>query len=340
MNIGVITTSYPRFAGDPAGNFVAAHVASLRALGHDVEVIAAEADEPLFYTGGAPDLLERGGVRSLAGALAFSARLTARVLRRAHAWDLAIAHWLAPSALAALLSRVPLLAIAHGGDIHTLARLHLLEPVLALLRLRGARLAFVSEPLRALANVRDAIVQPMGVDLEHFATLAPRPTSPPTLAVLARLVPIKGVDTAIAAMAHVTTRARLVIAGDGPERARLASPHAEFLGELVAPARDELLRRASVVIIPSRVLPNGRTEGTPLVALEALATGIPVIASRVGGLSDLPITLVAPDDPRALALAIDHVLGHPPHPDQLRASVASHGWPRVSERLLAHALIR
>jgi glycosyltransferase involved in cell wall biosynthesis len=209
-----------------------------------------------------------------------------------------------------------------------------------LLRLRGARLAFVSEPLRALANVRDAIVQPMGVDLDHFATLEPRPTSPPTLAVLARLVPIKGVDTAIAAMAHVTTRARLVIAGDGPERARLASPHAELLGELLAPARDELLRRASIVIIPSRVLPNGRTEGTPLVALEALAAGIPVIASRVGGLSDLPITLVPPDDPHALGGAIDHVLAHPPHPAELRASVASRGWPRVSERLLAHALIR
>jgi glycosyltransferase involved in cell wall biosynthesis len=102
--------------------------------------------------------------------------------------------------------------------------------------------------------------------------------------------------------------------------------------------REELLRRASVVII--RVLPNGRTEGTPLVALEALATGIPVIASRVGGLSDLPVTLVAPDDPHALAAAIDHVLAHPPRPAELRASVASRGWPRVSERLLAHALIR
>src|SRR6185503_19510756 len=41
MKLGVVTTSYPRFAGDPAGSFVAGHVAALRALGHDVEVIAA-----------------------------------------------------------------------------------------------------------------------------------------------------------------------------------------------------------------------------------------------------------------------------------------------------------
>jgi len=326
MIIGVITTSYPRSPGDPAGNFVAAHVGSLRALGHTVEVIAAGADEPLFYRGGAPDLLERGGVRTLAGALAFSAKLTARVVRRAHAWDLAIAHWLAPSALAALPSRVPLLAIAHGGDVYTLARLHLLQPVLALLRLRGARIAFVSEQLRELANATDAIVQPMGVDLEHFATIASSPTTPPTLAVIARPVPIKGIDVAVAAMPHLTTPAQLVIASD-----------------VTTFERDELLGRTSIVLIPSRILPNGRTEGTPLVALEALAAGIHVIASRVGGLRELPVTLVPPDEPRALASAIDRVLAQRPElpsPAELRASVAARSWNRVTERLLAHALIR
>lgn len=323
MIIGVITTSYPRYPGDPAGNFVAAHVASLRALGHTVEVIAAGAEEPLFYRGGAPELLERGGVRTLAGALAFSAKLTARVVRRAHAWDLAIAHWLAPSALAALPSRVPLLAIGHGGDVHTLARLHLLQPVLALLRLRGARIAFVSEDLRKLAKVTDAIVQPMGVDLEHFATIASSPTTPPTLAVIARPVPIKGIDVARAAMPYVTTPAQLVIASD-----------------VTTTERDALLARTSIVLIPSRILANGRTEGTPLVALEALAAGIPVIASRVGGLRELPVTLVPPDDPRALAVAIDRVLENAPSPADLRAGVASRGWTRVTERLLAHAPIR
>ena len=65
MNIGVITTSYPRWPGDAAGNFVGAHVEALRALGHEVEVIAADRPtEPLFYRGGAPDALE--SARSLA----------------------------------------------------------------------------------------------------------------------------------------------------------------------------------------------------------------------------------------------------------------------------------
>jgi glycosyltransferase involved in cell wall biosynthesis len=333
MNIGVITTSYPRWPGDAAGNFVGAHVAAMRALGHEVEVICADASEPLFYRGGAPEALEADG--HWLAAASFTARLTARVIRRAPAWDLAIAHWLAPSALAALPTRVPLLAIAHGGDVHTLARLHLLRPTLALLRARGAKLAFVSEHLRALANV-DALVQPMGIDVAHFAALDRTSARPGNIILaLARLVPIKGIDVAIAAMHHV--RAHLVIAGDGPERAALEraarGTDVEFLGAVDTAHRDQLLQRAAILIAPSRRLANGRTEGTPLVALEALAAGVPVVASRVGGLRDLPVTHVPPDDPRALARAIETTLADPP----ARADVRAFDWASVTNRLLAYA---
>jgi glycosyltransferase involved in cell wall biosynthesis len=333
MNIGVITTSYPRWPGDAAGNFVGAHVAAMRALGHEVEVICADANEPLFYRGGAPDALEAHG--NWLAAATFTARLTARVMRRAHAWDLAIAHWLAPSALAALPTRVPLLAIAHGGDVHTLARLQLLRPVIALLRARGARLAFVSEHLRALANV-DAIIQPMGIDVAHFAALERTPDN--IILALARLVPIKGIDVAIAAMQHV--RAHLVIAGDGPERAALERAargaslgSVEFLGTVDTARRDQLLQRAAILIAPSRPLANGRTEGTPLVALEALAAGVPVVASRVGGLRELPVTHVPPNDPRALARAIESTLADPPP----RANMGAFDWATVTNRLLVYA---
>jgi glycosyltransferase involved in cell wall biosynthesis len=250
-------------------------------------------------------------------------------MRRARYWDLAIAHWLAPSALAALPTRVPLLAIAHGGDVHTLARLHLLKPVMALLRARGARLSFVSADLRALANTPDALVQPMGIDVDHFASLRRAPDG--SILMLTRLVPIKGIDIAIAA----TRDHRLVIAGDGPD-AYAYGDNVTFLGAVDAARRDELLRTASVVIIPSRVLPNGRREGTPLVALEALAAGVPVIASRTGGLADLPVIHVPPDDPHALAAAIDRTLAAPP----TRMDMAHFAWPVVARRLLTHALVR
>jgi glycosyltransferase involved in cell wall biosynthesis len=72
-----------------------------------------------------------------------------------------------------------------------------------------------------------------------------------------------------------------------------------------------------------------------MIALEALAAGVPVVASAVGGLRDLPgAHQVNPDDPRALASAIDQVLAHPPAPDALRAGVAGLAWREVAARLL------
>jgi glycosyltransferase involved in cell wall biosynthesis len=359
MRLGVVTTSYPRFPGDPAGNFVAAHVEALRALGHRVEVIAAGSAAPeddvavriaaghLFYRGGAPDALERSPLVAGLAAAAFTARLTATVAVRARRWDAIIAHWLAPSAIAALPARRPLVAIAHGGDVFTLRRLGLLRAVLRALERRDARLVFVAEPLRAVARAaapalapwldRAAIVQPMGVDVARFAALARAPSEPPIVLVAARLVPIKGVDVAIAAMRHVAG-ARLVIAGDGPERARLAAGPATFLGEVTTDRRDDLLRTASVVVVPSRALPSGRTEGTPAIALEALAAGVPVVASAVGGLADLRdltgVRLVPPDDPRALAGAIRQTIAEPPPSAAVRAGVIRFDWREIAHRLI------
>lgn len=368
MKIGVVTTSYPRAPGDHAGSFVAAHVAALRGLGHTVEVIAAgaSADEdrvtrvasPLFGRGGAPDHLERHPFRSLTSAAAFSARLTLAVARRARHWDSIVAHWLVPSALAALPSRAPLLAIAHGGDVHTLRRMRLLGPVLHALRARSAKLAFVGEPLRAIARqaapglsawLDQATIQPMGLDLARFAAIDHAPTHPPTILVVARLVSVKGVDVAIDALRYLRAPVRIVIAGDGPDRAQLearalaqlASAGAssiEFLGWVDADHRDRLLRQASVVVVPSRITAAGRTEGMPLIALEALAAGVPVVASAVGGLAGLgPARRVVPDRPGELAAAIDEILAAPPDPAGLRAAVADLDWRNVVPRLVRNA---
>jgi len=334
-----------------------------RTLGHDVEVIAAgdpgsSSAEPvtwiassLFHHGGAPDRLERHPVRSLAAAALVSARMTLAITRRAARWDSIIAHWLVPSAIAALPARVPLLAIAHGGDIHTLRRMRLLALVLRLLYLRDAQLVFVSEPLReiaraaapALAPWLDAqAIQPMGLDLARFQRVGHTPTRPPTIVVAARLVDIKGVDVAIDALAYLRAPVRLVIAGDGPERSRLESRERdrrstiEFLGMVDARRRDQLLREASVVIVPSRITPAGRTEGMPMIALEALAAGVPVVASAVGGLATLapPAVLVAPDRPRQLAAAIDQTLSEPPEASALRSTVSHLDWNSVAPRLV------
>jgi glycosyltransferase involved in cell wall biosynthesis len=278
----------------------------------------------LFYQGGAPEAFERSAWRAMMSAAAFLPRFTKTIAERARNWDHIIAHWLVPSALAARVTGKPITAIAHGGDIYTLRRFGLLKPTL--LALRHSKLVFVSEELRRVAGV-GGIVQPMGVDLDHFASIGRAPTSPPTVLFVGRLVPIKGVDTLIEAMAHLPGW-RLVIAGDGPERraleARARNASATFLGAVATGQRDRLLREASVVAVPSRTI-AGRGEGCPTIALEALAAGVPVVAT-VGRASEI----VRPDDSIGLARAIDRVAGQ----RDTAALVRDLDWIEVAKRLL------
>src|SRR5262249_55690908 len=137
MNVGLVTTSFPRHAGDYAGSFVADRVQRLLADGDAVEVIAAgdgggareieherltvtrikEGD--LFYGGGAPEALERGGAEVWFAAARFTVALAAAIRARAHRLDVVESHWLVPSALAAVAAAPGCRqrAFAHSGDV-------------------------------------------------------------------------------------------------------------------------------------------------------------------------------------------------------------------------------
>jgi glycosyltransferase involved in cell wall biosynthesis len=125
-----------------------------------------------------------------------------------------------------------------------------------------------------------------------------------------RLVEEKGFDTAIAAAR--TAEVPLVIAGSGPDEARLRGLGADapvtFTGRLERAALAELRRRAAVVLVPSRW-----EEPCPYTALEALADGVPVLAADRGGLPELAgleATLPA-EDPQAWAQALRRLWDDP-----------------------------
>ncbi len=354
MRLGVVTTSFPRWPGDPAGSFVAEHVRWLAASGHRVEVIAAgprgdpeelavplpgvrvlrvPAARGLFYSGGAPEALASGSPRRKLDAAAFSMAVAAAVARRASAWDGVIAHWLVPSATAAAVAvrRRPLLAVAHSGDVHLLCRTRAATLSVALLAAAGAEIVFVTGDLRSRlaravhprlrAYVEGARVCSMGIDAERFRQAADAAGAPRasfrTVLFLGRLVPVKGVRTAVEAAATWRCGARLVIAGAGPDQAELRAlaaslPEArvELVGEVHGAARDRLLASADALVLPSVRVEGQRTEGMPLAALEAMATRVPVIASRVGGLAELPgdaVSWVRPGDAASLARAVDQM---------------------------------
>jgi glycosyltransferase involved in cell wall biosynthesis len=111
---------------------------------------------------------------------------------------------------------------------------------------------------------------------------------------LGRLIEIKGLDVLLRAVATLPS-VQLLVAGDGEQRnafERLAEKlnvDAVFFGCVGKEGKAQLFASCDMVVIPSRVLPDGRTEGMPVVALEALAAGLPVVAASVGGLSEILI---------------------------------------------------
>lgn len=140
---------------------------------------------------------------------------------------------------------------------------------------------------------------------------------------IGRLSAEKGADVFIEAMARVARRhasespLKAVIIGDGPERESLreqaravglADLQIEWLG--VVPGAGRLAAAFDVFVLSSR------SEGTPIALLEAMAAGAPVVATSVGGVPDVvtraEALLVPPDEPLALAAAIDDSLRHRP----------------------------
>jgi glycogen synthase len=152
-------------------------------------------------------------------------------------------------------------------------------------------------------------------------TPRPLPFEAPMLLCLGRLVRQKGFDLALAAFASICDRfpkLRLVLAGDGPERASMERQSAalglanrvEFRGWVAPEDIFNLINKATVVLMPSRL------EGLPSVALQAGIMARPMVATPIGGLTEIVVhqrtgLLIPPEDHVGLAEAIVFLLEHP-----------------------------
>ncbi|HVT21881.1 MAG TPA: glycosyltransferase [Mycobacteriales bacterium] len=166
-------------------------------------------------------------------------------------------------------------------------------------------------------------VLPSGVDTSFFSA-TPLPGGPPIVGFVGRLVEKKGLDVLLRAWAEVREAlpaARLHVLGDGP-LARLRDPddetvvwHGPDATRRHEQVRD-LIRRAQLIVTPSRTGPDGDSESLLLVNLEAGASGRPVVSTQHGGIPeyvrDGHSGLLVPEaDPQALAAGIVRVLTDP-----------------------------
>ena len=175
------------------------------------------------------------------------------------------------------------------------------------------------------------------------AALRPRPTSELILGTAGRLVELKGIEylfRAVAALRREFPALRVEIAGSGPERQKLETAAARSgLGDCVAFlgwVRDltSVLPRWDVFVMPSL------EEGFPIAALDAMAAGLPVVATSVGGVPELIEDgktgwLVPPRDTEALAFRIRLLLRNP----EMRWKMGRAGYTRVRDRFDASQMV-
>ena len=250
--------------------------AALRKRGHGV-VLAGRQDSPLN-----PDI--RTGALRLRSAL------------KDGRFDVVHAH---------MARDYPIVAAAAWGirGLTVVFTRHLLHPVRRnplYKRVDGwiAPTAQILETLAPLKPKRAAVI-PNWVNTEKFAFLPHPPHNPVRIGLICQISPHKGHDDAIEAMRSLGNRFRLLIAGEGDPayvralKRKSAGMPIDFVGFVLLPA---YFAEIDILIVPSWQEPFG------IITLEAMASGIPVIAT--GPPDVVRGTLIPPRDPHALAQAI------------------------------------
>jgi glycosyltransferase involved in cell wall biosynthesis len=375
----ILTSSFPKGAGDETCGYIRDFARSL-SLDFNVTVLApadrnAEAwTEDLFTLARSSSplpawldpfqasadfnsLRARNFSIKLASAVSFAAFFK-DAMKLASRADVICSHWLVPSGLiGALMARAfnkPHVVVEHSGALHLLAQMR-----------GGARLArFIIGGCNQIITVSGDLKQkllalcpdaggkaeviPMGIQATIEAEIESEIQSARGKMILfiGRLTEVKGVDVLLKAMRE-TDGAQLLIAGDGEQRTALEeltqnlSVNAKFLGQVEAATRAALFAACDTVVIPSRVLSDGRTEGTPVVCLEAMAAGLPIIASRVGGLAEVILDghnglLFEPANHLMLAEKLNLVFSDSALRRKLsrnaHLTAADYLWPRIGAR--------
>jgi glycosyltransferase involved in cell wall biosynthesis len=372
-----LTTLFPNARNPRHGIFVANRLARMRATGRvDATVVATLPWLPGVYrdlvsvarvetTFGMPVRrpryihVPRIGMRLQPGSLA---RALLDDLRHARldrtCFDVIDAHYFYPDGVAAAqvadALELPLVISARGSDINLIGDIAFARRRMLRAAKRAQALIAVSralaESMRALGMPADRIhVLRNGVDVDMFVPV-PRQDARRHLDMasegtwvlgVGNLVVEKAFDVLIRAVASIA-EARLLLVGEGPQRAALAA-----LAARVAPGRVEFrenVPQPELRFVYSACdvlgLPSLR-EGWPNVVLESIACGTPVVAARVGGVpemlgADAPGRIVNERTAEAWAGALTAMIASRPDAQSVRRHALRFGWDEIVEAQCAH----
>jgi glycosyltransferase involved in cell wall biosynthesis len=343
LRVLFVTTSFPTSGADLSGIFVYRLSRSLIALNTTVTVLAPSGLTRSYWPASplvrrfryAPSSWQRlahqpGGIPV---ALANHPQLYVMVpqflimmglnfIRLARHCDLIHAHWSISGALAVLLSfsqKKPVITTLRGSDVHRAGESRIFAWLQREVVHRsdftvGVSHSIVAELKKDHPNQADGIeFVPNGVDDLFYSVEAHRshfPPSPLKILYIGSLIPLKGLDVLLHALAKMPGESSwtMTLAGNGPERRNLSAlastlkigSKVRFMGLIRPDKIHEVMSDHHLLVLPSH------REGRPNVVLEAMAAAMPVVGTDIDGTRELVregLTgwLVPPGDEEALA---------------------------------------
>jgi glycosyltransferase involved in cell wall biosynthesis len=265
-----------------------------------------------------------------------------------HAQDLSMG---LPAWLIKKILKIPYIVWGRGSDVYLQGRFGKLI-TRVVLKNADAILVLTEDMRKQLHKISNAEISviPNGIDLEKYSKVAenlPKEAGRKNILFVGTLYPVKGVRYLIMAMKIVhdaLPEARLILVGDGEERGQLTiltnqlgiSDCVQFVGKVPHNDVQTFLYKADIFVLPSL------SEGFPNVILEAMACGLPIVASRVGGVPDIMKDgvhgyLVEAKEPDKIAEKILILLNN----NELREKIAqmnkdivkTFGWDNVIHKL-------
>ncbi len=383
MRVCLFTSVYALSEDDRNGCFLVETANRLRRRGHEVEVLAPSYEgcpshtvqgvrvhrfryfprrwENLTHFQGAPNRI-RNPFYLIVAAFYVCAGLAAAVrLCRRSRFDLVHVHWPFPHGIWGYgvwrLGRTPVVLNFHGAELLLAGRF----PFVRFFLRHATRYAkkIICNSTYTAGQVARLTDKPVTV-IPYGCTVTPRPArrdpgkEEKEILFVGRLIRRKGLDVLIRALPRVLEHlaVRLHVVCDGPmagEWRALADSlgigdRVVFHGVVSNEDLESRYASADVFVLPAIVDDRGDTEGLGIVLIEAITFGVPVVASRVGGIGDIVRDgetglLVTEKDPEALASAVVRILTDPDLGRRLVAAGQEHirtvfDWDRITERLI------